>query len=111
MYIGQHKGNTIKNVKKYIRQHFSKAMANYAKVLYKDIRKYGSENFKSEIVHWCYSAENMNEMEIFYIKFYKSNLLIGEHGYNCVNGGQPVKTERKDGYLEINVEFNGVNKK
>lgn len=50
--------------------------------------RYGLENFTFEIIEEC-SIEELDEKEIYYISFYKSN----EHdfGYNLTRGGKAFK--------------------
>ena len=76
IYVGQHKwsGNTID------RNYFGSG-----KSLLKAIRKYGIQNFRCEIIDWCYNDEDMNNKEIFWIDFLQStNRAIG---YNHSDGG------------------------
>ena len=47
------------------------------------ILKYGKENFKKEIIEEC-ELEKLNEKEIFWIDFYKSD----QFGYNISKGSQ-----------------------
>ena len=55
------------------------------KILKLAIKKYGIENFKKEILEICNNKEELNEKEIFWIKYLNSqNRLIG---YNITNGG------------------------
>lgn len=46
-------------------------------------KKYGIENFEKEILDYCYSQEEMDECEIYWIKFYNSI----KEGYNVREGG------------------------
>ena len=50
-----------------------------------DIRKYGLENFKIEIVEECFTKNELNEREKFWIK--KLNCKV-PNGYNVASGGQ-----------------------
>src|SRR3989304_5091048 len=53
------------------------------------IEKYGKENFKKEILESCNSQEQLNEREIYWIRFYNSrNRKIG---YNISEGGGGCK--------------------
>jgi len=48
-----------------------------------DIKKYGKENFKKEIIEYCKSEKELNEREIYWIKKTKAQKL----GYNIATGG------------------------
>lgn len=52
--------------------------------LYRAMRKYGIENFSFEIIEEC-SEKDLNEREIYWIKFFQS---FGEKGYNLTRGGE-----------------------
>lgn len=51
------------------------------------LRKYGHDNFTWEIIEYCDSKEELDEMEFHYIKQYKS---YENAGYNCTLGGDGV---------------------
>ncbi len=53
--------------------------------LKKDIKKFGKQNFKKEILEYCDSKKQLNEREIFWIK--ELNACNSEIGYNLSNGG------------------------
>jgi group I intron endonuclease len=55
------------------------------KIFKKAIKKYGKENFKKEILEECYSEEQLNEREKFWIK--TLNTII-PNGYNICAGGE-----------------------
>ena len=50
----------------------------------KAIKKYGKENFKKEIICYCFLDYEINDREKFYIKFYNS---LHPNGYNLTIGG------------------------
>lgn len=54
------------------------------KKLYNSLKKYGSENHKKEIIHYCERAE-LNKAEIHFIYFY--NTFNTPHGMNLTSGG------------------------
>ena len=65
--------------------------SSYDYPLYRAIRKYGLENFSFEILEECETTK-LNEKEIFWISFYKSN--YPNKGYNLTSGGShsaPIK--------------------
>lgn len=53
--------------------------------LIKAIKKYGKENFKRDIVAIAYTAKELNELEIIWIRDY--NAVINENFYNMADGG------------------------
>lgn len=53
------------------------------------IKKYGKVNFKREILEWCFSKNELNIREIYWIMYYNSN--DQEFGYNFAKGGQGGK--------------------
>lgn len=60
----------------------------YNRPFYKDLRKYGIKNFDWSILECC-KPEELNEREIYWVKYYDSNNL--EKGYNLTPGGnEPV---------------------
>jgi group I intron endonuclease len=86
IYIGKKK---IKNINEW------KDYWGSGKLIQKAILKYGIENFKKEILEYCYSREELNSAEIDYIEFYNStNRNIG---YNLTIGGEGGKTSDQHG--------------
>jgi group I intron endonuclease len=58
------------------------------KPLYKDMNKYGIDNFKFEIIEEC-DKEKLNEREIYWIKKYNSYYFDdNSNGYNLTRGGE-----------------------
>lgn len=76
IYIGQHIAMTFEP-DKYIGSGQRLKLA---------INKYGIENFKNELICECYSQEELNEKEIYYINYYNST--DRKIGYNLTTGGQ-----------------------
>lgn len=75
IYIGQHKAD-----------HFDSKYLGSGKYLKNAFSKYGKENFKCELIDDTASdATELNELEIYYIKFYDSR--NPEIGYNIHIGG------------------------
>lgn len=62
---------------------FNSNSNNYNLPLYKDMRKYGIENFTFDILEECEESE-LDEREKHYIRQYKAN---GPDGYNQSDGG------------------------
>jgi group I intron endonuclease len=58
------------------------------KYIKRSIKKHGKENFKKEIICFCNTEKELNELEIYYIeKFNSTNLNIG---YNLTKGGEGI---------------------
>ncbi len=73
-YIGKHKTNNLND--------------NYlgsGKLLKTAIAKYGRNNFVREILHFCSSEEEMNELET---KIVNAEMIMREDTYNIAIGGQ-----------------------
>ena len=86
-------GKTIKSVERRFKEHIRDASKNIRKsILYNAIRKYGSKNFKIEIIDNCYSNDHLSFMECFHIQ--KENSLV-PNGYNLTMGGEGVMAGRK----------------
>ena len=82
VYIGQTIGEMNKRFKKHLSQVNCK---NVCSALYSALKKYGKEFFIIEpIITGDYSKEELNELEVFYIKKYNS---ISPNGYNLQSGG------------------------
>lgn len=66
-------------------EHLNQARRNKEKIspLQMDLRKYGIENFKFEILQECLPQE-LDDLEIFYIKQYNC---LSSLGYNVLRGG------------------------
>lgn len=56
------------------------------KLLHKAIKKYGVENFQKEVIEECYTEEQLNEREKFWIKIL--NATDRKIGYNISIGGE-----------------------
>ncbi|MBO7212369.1 MAG: hypothetical protein J6V44_15385 [Methanobrevibacter sp.] len=75
-YIGQKKSDKFLH-EKYL---------GSGKILKQAIEAYGKENFKVELLCECESKEELDEMEIYYIKFYYAQ--TSRKYYNICKGGQ-----------------------
>jgi group I intron endonuclease len=74
------------NGKSYIGQHSSNELGSYwgsGKLIKKAIEKYGIEKFERIILERCYSKDELNEREKYWIK--EKNSLV--NGYNLTDGG------------------------
>ncbi len=75
-YIGQKKSDTFLH-EKYL---------GSGKILKQAIELYGKENFKVEMLCECDSKEELDEMEMYYIKFYYAQ--TSNKFYNICKGGE-----------------------
>lgn len=90
-YIGQ----TTKGLNKRKSQHLYCAHNGYDELLfYRAIRKYGEDNFSWEILEYCYSPNELEEMEYHYIKQYNSI----KNGYNLYFNVQNQSGENNPNY-------------
>ena len=82
IYIGQ----TINDINKRFKKHISQVNCkNICSALYAAFKKYGEHNFIIEsIVCGDYTKDELNELEILYIKKYNS---LSPNGYNLQSGG------------------------
>ena len=89
VYVGQ----TIQNIKERFYQHcalkYSKDALKMA--IHKAILKYGKQNFSIEVIEEV-ESENLNEREIYWIKYFNSY----KNGYNETLGGQGGNKPFKD---------------
>ena len=88
VYIGQH----MRNLPGYL---------GSGVILKYSIAKYGKENFKREVLEYCESKDELNEMEFHYIKQFNSlapgryNLTLGGEGCGDVLLAEPEKLKRR----------------
>lgn len=77
------------NGKQYIGQHaYSVFNENYkgsGTYLTNAVKKYGIENFKTELIEWCETQERLDERERYWIAFY--NAVESDDFYNLATGG------------------------
>lgn len=82
VYIGQ----TINSLESRISKHISLANKDSNRTyLHRALKKHGKYNFEWEIIKYCYSKEELDEMEFNYIKQYNSMV---PNGYNMTMGGE-----------------------
>lgn len=86
LYIGQ----TINPIKIRFKKHLAQVNCkNQCSALYSAIKKYGKENFEiSEVVCGDFTDEELNDLEVFFIKHYNS---LSPNGYNLQTGGNMFK--------------------
>lgn len=63
--------------------YYQSISSNSQQKIYNAIKKYGFENFEVEILDFCFNQEEMDDSEIYWIKFYNSII----SGYNIRGGG------------------------
>lgn len=76
-YIGQHSGDS-----------FDKRYHGSGTTLQKAMKKYGKQNFKTEVLEWAKTAENLNELEIYWISLFDA--VNSERFYNITIGGEAL---------------------
>ena len=76
-YIGQHK-----------KDKFDIHYKGSGKLITQAISRYGKENFKTIVLEWCESREELNEREIYYIALYRAQ---NKAEYNIADGGLGTK--------------------
>lgn len=81
-YIGQ----TVKTLNERKSGHFTSVRKKDNSYFHKALRKYGKENFEWSVLCECYTKEEMDEKEIYYIQELKSHVKEG-NGYNLTLGG------------------------
>lgn len=74
IYIGQHKS-----------EKFDYSYIGSGKIFKSAVRSYGRDKFVCEVLCWCDSREQMNEMEKYYIQEYGAK--NKDIGYNISDGG------------------------
>jgi group I intron endonuclease len=83
-YVGQ----TTRTLKQRKSSHLSSSKKGSTYYLHRAIRKYGSENFKWEVIYNATSEEELNEKETYFIKEYNTN---SQDGYNLTEGGRGIR--------------------
>lgn len=91
-YIGQ----TVHTLAKRISGHMFGAN-NGSEILFaRALRKYSLEGFTSEILDKATTLQELNDLEVFYIDKFNTNVCSGGRGYNLTSGGQGMKDFRHD---------------
>ena len=105
-----YKTTNIINGRKYIGQHKKQELDLYYKgsnkKLIEDIKKIGRDNFRVEILEWCYSKEQLDEREKFWIGYF--NAEEDPEYYNIYGGGYPdhIPQQTKDILSKKKLELN-----
>lgn len=97
IYIGQ-----TNNFNRRKTEHFNNSGKNRL-IIDKSIHKHGKHNFQMFLIEICESKNEMNEAEIFYIKYFKS---LGAELYNIESGGsryKEISQETKDKISKANI--------
>lgn len=83
-------GKTVKaNARQRWREHVAQAVRRSASTyLHQAIRKYGSDVFNVEVLHYAKTAEELSKMETFFIVLHQSHK--PENGYNLTLGGEGI---------------------
>ena len=82
IYIGQ----TQRSLEERIKEHQKKSSTIYGNsYIDKAIQKYGIENFLIEVIENCQTIDELNEREIFWIKYFSCRRPTG---YNLTGGGE-----------------------
>lgn len=76
-YVGQ----TIRNINQRISRHLCSKRGFFPKAL----RKYGLQSFEISVIDSATSHEELNEKEVYWIKFYNCKAPLG---YNLTEGGE-----------------------
>ena len=84
-YIGI-TSNERKRKSEHKHDHMNINCKKYNYLFYRALRKYGWDNVKYEVLYRCDDYNLIKQLEIFYIKKYKTFQKDG-YGYNCTLGG------------------------
>lgn len=95
IYIGQ----TIHSIEKRFNRHIIDSKNKNTRIA-RAIKKYGADNFAITIIDTAYSQQELNEKEIFWIKFFNSTDI--SIGYNITFGGDDTNTYRNRTEKEMN---------
>lgn len=103
MYIGQ----TKRDIEIRWKQHLKSINTQQTKhkPLYRQMKKYGIENFKFEIIEEC-SDEEVDTREIYWIDYYDTF----KNGYNLTRGGEGGLIYDYDEIVELYKKYKSINK-
>lgn len=105
LYIGQVYNKSIEDR---FNRHCEGACADSKSYLGRAINKYGKDNFKVELIEECYSVQELNEREKYWIKYYNST--NGYIGYNLTPGGEGGNTYLCKSKKEMDIIRNKISK-
>lgn len=91
IYIGQTTQSVHNRVIQHITDSKSERKSNKT-YFHRALLKYGFSNFTFEIIEYCKDKQQLDEKEIYWIGYYKSN--IKQFGYNLTPGG-PGNTDKE----------------
>jgi hypothetical protein len=61
------------------------------------IKKYGKENFKREVLHWCLTSDELIETEVRELK--NRNVVESDEYYNLMDSRTPILSGKRMGSL------------
>lgn len=96
IYIGQTKNEIEKRIKGHIKESKNE---NTKRPFLLSIKKHGIDNFLFEEIDRADTFNELDEKEIYWIKFYNST--DNEIGYNLLGGGQGKKMVTNEAYSKI----------
>lgn len=95
IYIGQ----TVRPIEERFHRHIQEALSNKLDTHFaRAIREYDPEHFSVTCIDTASSKEELNQKEIYWIKYYNSF----EEGYNSTLGGEEGNTYCKKSQEEMN---------
>ena len=108
IYVGQ----TIHSIDYRTRRHCESANRGSTCIFHNAIRKYGIDKFTSKIIAVAYSKKELNDLEIYYIKYYNSYYknddgTNNDKGYNMTIGGEATNGFKFNDEQKISIS-NGV---
>lgn len=89
IYLTTNLVNGMRQIGQHSSPVFDKQYYGSGKLIKQALKKYGTENFKCEVIEQCYSFEELNQKEIFWIDFYHADSDI--NFYNIAYGGSNSK--------------------
>ena len=86
IYLTTNKLNGNKYIGKHKAAQFDSQYLGSGIILTNAISKYGFENFTCEVLEWCYSRQQLNDREIYWIGYYDA--VEDDKFYNIASGGE-----------------------
>jgi len=105
-------GFTKKSIEERLNEHLQDSKLGSERIFHRAIRKYGIENFESEILEILNDIDRkiLGDREKYWIKYYKSNLR--NIGYNMTEGGDGGNTggmKEETKVLKYKIGLDGLN--